>query len=50
MTDLIPLARPLVGAREEELVLEALRSRRLALGPMLPPLQHRWEFRRCRAG
>jgi perosamine synthetase len=32
----IPLARPLVGAREEELVLEALRSRRLALGPQLP--------------
>jgi perosamine synthetase len=31
----IPLARPLVGAREEELVLEALRSRRLALGPRL---------------
>ena len=33
VTDPIPLARPLVGAREEELVLEALRSRRLALGP-----------------
>jgi len=32
----IPLARPLVGGREEELVLEALRSRRLALGPQLP--------------
>jgi dTDP-4-amino-4,6-dideoxygalactose transaminase len=32
----IPLARPVVGAREEELVLEALRSRRLGLGPMLP--------------
>jgi perosamine synthetase len=31
----IPLARPLVGAREEELVLETLRSRRLALGPRL---------------
>lgn len=31
----VPLARPLVGGREEELVLEALRSRRLALGPMI---------------
>ena len=33
---MIPLAKPLVGAREEELVLETLRSRRLALGPRLP--------------
>jgi perosamine synthetase len=31
----IPLARPVVGAREEELVLEVLRSGRLSLGPML---------------
>ena len=31
----IPLARPLIGPREEELVLETLRSRRLALGPRL---------------
>jgi perosamine synthetase len=30
----IPLARPEVGAREEELMLEVLRSRRLSLGPM----------------
>jgi perosamine synthetase len=29
----IPLARPLLGAREEELVLETLRSGRLSLGP-----------------
>jgi perosamine synthetase len=35
----IPLARPQVGAREEELVLEALRSRRLSLGPMLPAFE-----------
>jgi perosamine synthetase len=33
--DLIPLARPQLGAREEEEVLEALRSRRLSLGPRL---------------
>jgi perosamine synthetase len=31
----IPLARPLIGSREEELVVDALRSRRLALGPKL---------------
>jgi perosamine synthetase len=31
----IPLAKPLVGAREEELLLETLRSGRLALGPRL---------------
>ncbi|HET8820557.1 MAG TPA: DegT/DnrJ/EryC1/StrS family aminotransferase [Thermoleophilaceae bacterium] len=32
---MIPLARPSLGAREEQLVLDALRSRRLALGPRL---------------
>ncbi|CAN5570424.1 DegT/DnrJ/EryC1/StrS family aminotransferase [soil metagenome] len=31
----IPLARPLVGAREEELVLDTLRSGQLSLGPRL---------------
>ena len=31
----IPLAHPDVGAREEELVLEVMRSGRLSLGPML---------------
>ena len=30
----IPLAQPEIGPREEELVLEVLRSRRLSLGPM----------------
>src|ERR687888_2341890 len=30
-----PLARPDLGAREEQLVLEVLRSGRLSLGPML---------------
>jgi perosamine synthetase len=33
--DPIPLARPDLGAREEDLVLEVLRSGRLSLGPML---------------
>jgi perosamine synthetase len=31
----IPLAKPAIGEREEELVLEVLRSGRLSLGPML---------------
>jgi perosamine synthetase len=35
MTDEVPLARPVVGEREEQLVLETLRSGRLALGPRL---------------
>ena len=35
MTDPIPLARPVVGPREEELVLAVLRSGRLSLGPTL---------------
>ena len=36
MTELprIPLAQPVIGEREEELVLEVLRSGRLSLGPM----------------
>jgi perosamine synthetase len=35
----IPVARPTIGAREEELVLEVLRSRQLSLGPMLPAFE-----------
>jgi dTDP-4-amino-4,6-dideoxygalactose transaminase len=34
MNEQIPLARPELGAREEELVREVLRSGRLSLGPM----------------
>jgi perosamine synthetase len=34
LTDQIPLSAPWLGEREEELVLEALRSGRLSLGPM----------------
>lgn len=33
-TEQVPLAKPEIGAREEELVLEVLRSGRLSLGPM----------------
>jgi perosamine synthetase len=36
----IPLARPDIGPREEELVLEVLRSGRLSLGPMLDRFEH----------
>jgi perosamine synthetase len=35
LTDEIPLSAPWIGEREEELVLEALRSGRLSLGPMV---------------
>ena len=35
MSDQIPLAQPDLGAREEELVLDVLRSGRLSLGPRL---------------
>jgi len=35
VTDRIPLARPLVGEREEQAVLETLRSGHLSLGPRL---------------
>ena len=37
---MIPLARPVIGQREEELVLEVLRSGHLSLGPMLPRFEH----------
>ncbi len=39
MTDELPLARPVVGAREEELVLDVLRSGHLSLGPRLPEFE-----------
>jgi perosamine synthetase len=35
----IPLARPSIGPREEELLLETLRSGRLSLGPRLPEFE-----------
>jgi perosamine synthetase len=35
LTDQIPLSAPWIGEREEELVLEVLRSGRLSLGPMV---------------
>jgi perosamine synthetase len=41
----IPLAQPVIGRREEELVLEVLRSGRLSLGPLLPRFED--EFARA---
>src|SRR6185295_8309428 len=35
LTRQVPLSRPYLGVREEELVLATLRSGRLALGPMI---------------
>jgi perosamine synthetase len=38
-TDVIPLAKPVIGAREEELVLDVLRSGQLSLGPRIPAFE-----------
>ena len=49
MTDVekqtIPLARPVIGEREEELVLEVLRSGRLSLGPRLEEFEQAFALR-----
>ena len=42
---MIPLAKPVLGAREEELVLEVLRSGRLSLGPMVPRFEEAFAAR-----
>jgi len=41
----IPLAQPVIGAREEELVLDVLRSGRLSLGPRLAEFEHAFAAR-----
>ncbi|HWF24599.1 MAG TPA: DegT/DnrJ/EryC1/StrS family aminotransferase [Solirubrobacteraceae bacterium] len=41
----IPLARPVLGTVEEERVLAVLRSRRLALGPLLPEFEEAFAAR-----
>jgi perosamine synthetase len=41
----IPLARPVIGAREEELVLEVLRSGQLSLGPRVPAFEEAFAAR-----
>jgi perosamine synthetase len=45
VTEPIPLARPLIGTREEELVLEVLRSGRLSLGPRLEQFERAFAAR-----
>ncbi len=45
MSEGLPLARPVIGAREEQLVLEALRSGRLSLGPLLPRFEEAFAAR-----
>ena len=41
----IPLAQPVIGREEEELVLEVLRSGRLSLGPRLPEFERAFAAR-----
>ena len=36
---MIPLAKPVIGPREEQLVLEVLRSGQLSLGPRVPAFE-----------
>jgi len=45
VTDPIPLARPVMGEREEELALEVLRSGRLSLGPRLEEFERAFAAR-----
>jgi perosamine synthetase len=41
----IPLAQPVLGEREEQLVLDVLRSGRLSLGPLLPRFEEAFASR-----
>ena len=43
--DVIPLARPVIGDRERELVDEVLRSRQLSLGPTVTQFEQMWADR-----
>ena len=48
---MIPLARPVIGDRERELVDEVLRSRQLSLGPTVTRFERMWaERKRMRGG
>ena len=44
-TDVIPLAKPVLGAEEEALVLEVLRSGQLSLGPRVPAFEQAFAAR-----
>ncbi|MBV9166996.1 MAG: DegT/DnrJ/EryC1/StrS aminotransferase family protein, partial [Solirubrobacterales bacterium] len=41
----IPLARPVIGKREEQRILEVLRSGRLSLGPLVDRFEHAFAAR-----
>ncbi len=43
--EVMPLARPVIGDRERELVDDVLRSRRLSLGPMVTRFEEMWAER-----
>ena len=43
--DTIPLAQPVIGAREEQRVLEVLRSGQLSLGPLLAEFERQFSAR-----
>jgi perosamine synthetase len=45
VSDSIPLARPVIGAPEEQAVLEVLRSRRLSLGPLVADFERAFAAR-----
>jgi perosamine synthetase len=44
-TDVVPLARPVIGEAEEQAVLEVLRSGQLSLGPRVPAFEERFAAR-----
>ncbi len=45
MSETIPLAKPVIGEREEELVLSVLRSGRLSLGPLVAQFEEAFASR-----
>lgn len=45
MGEMIPLARPVIGAEEEQAVLEVLRSGHLSLGPRVPAFEEAFASR-----
>jgi perosamine synthetase len=45
VTDVIPLARPVLGPEEEQAVLDVLRSGQLSLGPRLPAFEQAFATR-----
>ena len=44
-TDIVPMAQPVLGAEEEQAVIEVLRSGQLSLGPRIPEFERRFAER-----